>query len=64
MFNTQRHYADHRVYPDKLLWTGWALKDLLNKAEYRAPRGHFNEKGHLKISEMLIQEIDRVILAK
>lgn len=62
MFNTQGHPARHRVCPDNLLWNGHALQDLISEAEYQAPNGHFNEKGHLRISEMLIREIDRVIL--
>lgn len=64
MFNSQPFDSQHSIQPDNLLWHGTALQDLIKQPEYQAPRGHFNENGHGRISEMLIQEIDRVILAE
>lgn len=62
MFNSQHFHARHRVSANNLLWQGRALKDLVTAPQYQAPHGHFNEKGHEQISDMLIHEIDRVII--
>lgn len=46
-----------------LIWPTQGLRDLLDRPEWLAPNGHPNQLGHQRISELLIDEINRVILA-
>lgn len=64
MFNSQCGSLEHGLAPDALLWHGHDLDWLLSDSDLWAPNGHLNEAGHQRLATLLIQEIDRVILAK
>jgi hypothetical protein len=46
-----------------LIWPDRALTYLVKEKQYLAPLGHPNEQGHEFLRDLLINEIDRVILA-
>jgi len=47
-----------------LLYNGRPLTALIDQAQFLAPMGHPNEKGHVVIRDSLIKEIDCAILAQ
>jgi hypothetical protein len=47
-----------------LLYNGRPLTALIDQAQFLAPMGHPNEKGHAVIRDSLIKEIDCAILAQ
>ena len=47
-----------------LKYNGTPLTELIDQADFLAPMGHPNEKGHEVIRDSLIKEIDCAILAQ
>lgn len=64
MFNSQCDSLEHGLEPHNLLWHGHNLDRLLPYSGLWATNGHLNEQGHQKLTDLLIAEIDRVILAQ
>lgn len=64
MFNSQSPSLAHKIYPESLLWQGQELTQVINDPNCFTQIGHLNEAGHERLTTLLIQEIDRVILAE
>lgn len=58
--------SDLVVNDPTLLWPNSGLQgffdDQINRQDFLCPMGHPNERGHQKIAELLIPEIDRVTM--
>ena len=63
MFNSQSPSLAHGISPEILLWQGQELPKVVNDPRCFTEIGHLNEAGHERLAALLIQEIDRVILA-
>lgn len=63
-FNSQHWASIHRIRPHNLLWNGDDINKVVNHQRFYAPQGHLNEQGHERLCALLIDEINRVILAE
>lgn len=64
MFNSQCDSLDHGMRPKSLLWPDTNLQQLLDHEPIWAPGGHLDERGHERVANLLIREIDCAILAQ
>lgn len=64
MFNSQSPSLTHAIDAKSLLWQGQELTQVINDPDCFTQIGHLNEAGHERLTMLLIQEIDRVILVE